>query len=355
MTNLDDLTQIQKLDRGNILSSIEHLPEQISQAWKDTKYLSLPESYSNCQNIVVAGMGGSGLGGRIVHHLEAEKLRVPIEVVTSYKLPNYVNKDTLLILSSYSGNTEETISAAYDGIGKNACVVGIATGGKLAEILKKENLPIYIIEPRNNPSGQPRMGLGYSITGIFGILDKCKLLNIGDEDMGEIVDCAEKFVREYGVRNHTSKNPAKKMAEKLVRKIPVLMSSEHLVGVTHAFKNQLNENAKVFSVHFPISEANHHLMDALKFPNKAREILHFVFLESKNYYSRFTKIYSITEDVVKKNGYGYEVYRTLSKKKAEEVFEILVFGSYVSFYSAMLHGIDPTPIPWVDFFKEELK
>ena len=352
---LDDLEKIAKLDKGNILSSIEHLPEQVDQAWKDTKYLALPKSYSDVKNIVVAGMGGSALGGRIVHHLEAEKLRAPIEVVTSYKLPNYVNKDSLVILSSYSGNTEETVSATYGAIDKNACVVGIATGGKLAEILKNKNLPIYVIEPRNNPSGQPRMGLGYSIASILGILDKCKLLNLTDEDLGEIVDCTEKFVKEYGVRNHTSKNPAKKMAEKLVGKIPVLMSSEHLVGVTHAFKNQLNENAKTFSVHFPISEANHHLMDALRFPQKAKEILHFVFLESRNYYPRFEKIYSITEDVVKKNGSGYEVYRTLSKKKVEEVFEILVFGSYVSFYSAMLHGIDPTPIPWVDFFKEELK
>src|SRR5258708_4324529 len=172
---LDDLAQIAKLDKGNILSSIEHLPEQIEDAWVSIKNLEIPEDYTRVKNIVVAGMGGSALGGRIVYYLEFKNLRTPIEVTTNYHLPNYVNEDSLVILSSYSGNTEETISSATDALKRRAKIVGIATGGKLVELLKGK--PVYLIDPRNNPSGQPRMGLGYSISSILALLSKLNFIS----------------------------------------------------------------------------------------------------------------------------------------------------------------------------------
>ncbi|HWA51887.1 MAG TPA: bifunctional phosphoglucose/phosphomannose isomerase [Patescibacteria group bacterium] len=352
---LDDLPKISQLDKGNILSSIEHLPEQIQDAWNEIQKVELPQEYGDCQNIVVAGMGGSALGGRIVHYLEFKNLRVPVEVVTNYHLPSYVNNKTLVILSSYSGNTEETISCAADGVNKNAKIFGIETGGKLLEILEEHKLPFYKIDPANNPSGQPRMGLGYSISSILAILSKLKFIDIEDDEILNAIEITEKFVKEFGVRSHTENNIAKKLADKLANKIPVLISSEHLVGSTHAFKNQLNENSKNFSMHFEISELNHHLMEGLKYPAKAKEILHFVFFESNNYFERIQKRYSITQDVVKQNGYGFDIYKMQSKHKLEEVFELLALGSYISFYIAMIHGIDPSPIPWVDYFKKKME
>src|SRR4051812_42036118 len=116
MANLDNLTEISKLDEGKILASIEHLPEQIKQVWQQINYLAFPSDYKDVQNIVVCGMGGSALSGRIVHSLMFNNLSVSIEVVTGYKLPNYVNEKSLVILSSYSGNTEETVEAAHDAI-----------------------------------------------------------------------------------------------------------------------------------------------------------------------------------------------------------------------------------------------
>ncbi len=352
---LDDLAQITKLDKGNILGSIEHLPEQIDDAWKAISGLQIPEDYSKSQNIVVAGMGGSALGGRIIHSLEFKNLRAPIEIVNGYHLPNYVNENTLVILSSYSGGTEETISAMHEAIKKNAKIIGITMGGKLLETLKEKELPVYIINPSNNPSGQPRMGLGYSIASILGILSKLHFINTNDDDIKNCIETTEKFVKEFGVRTHTEVNHAKKIAEKLSRKIAVLISSEHLGESAHAFKNQLNENSKTFSMHFEISELNHHLMEGLKYPAKSKELIHFLFLDSKNYYDRILKRYPITRDVINQNGFPYEVYETSSKTKIEEVFEILVLGSYVSFYIAMLHGIDPSPIPWVDYFKKKME
>ena len=354
MDMLDDFAQIAKLDKGNILGSIERLPEQISESWNEIKDLELPKEYASATNIVVSGMGGSGLGARMVKHMHFSHLGVPFNIVNGYFLPNYVNKNTLVILSSYSGNTEETLSAAHDAIKKKAMIVGICTGGKLYEILTKEKLPVYKIDPKNNPSGQPRMGLGYSLTSILGILAKLGFVNTTDEDTSKYIETTEKFVKEFGVRKHTNENIAKKIAEKFSAKAVVLMSSEHLIGVTHAFKNQLNENSKTFSTRFTISESNHHLMEGLRYPAKAKDVLHFLFLESANYYERIIKRYAITQDIVKQNGYEFDVYKTQSHDRNDEVFEILVLGSYISFYMAILHGINPSPIPWVDYFKTKM-
>lgn len=350
---LDNLAQIQKLDKGNILNSIERLPEQVEEAWEQTSnLLEIPPDYKNCQNIVIAGMGGSALGGRIIHYLEFNKLRAPLEVVTGYNLPSYVNSNSLVLLSSYSGNTEETITATHNALKRNAKIIGITTGGKLLDILERENLPVYKINPLNNPSGQPRMGLGYSISAISGILSKLQFIE--KSDMQSSINKMEEFIKEFGVREPSKTNIAKVFAEKISRKIPILISSEHLIGSTHAMKNQINENSKSFSMHFEISELNHHLLEGLKFPMKAKEILHFLFFESKNYFERIQKRYPITQDVIKQNRYSFDIYRLKSQDKLEEVFEILILGSYISFYMAILHGIDPSPIPWVDYFKQKM-
>jgi glucose/mannose-6-phosphate isomerase len=351
---LDELAQISKLDKKHILSSIEHLPEQIESAWNAVAKIDLPKEYNEARNIVVAGMGGSALGGRIVHYLEFRNLRAPIEIVTNYQMPNYVNENTLVILSSYSGNTEETIACTHEAIKRRAKIFGIEDGGKLLELLKNENLPFYLIDPKHNPSGQPRMGLGYSISAVLGLLSKLKFIECSDNDIRDSIQITEKFVKEFGARVHTNDNPAKKLANKFASKIPFIISSEHLVGVSHAFKNQLNENSKLMSVHFEIPEINHHLMEGLRYPSKAKETLRFLFLESKNYYERVLKRYPITQDVIKQNGFEYDIYKLTSKKKIEEVFEILVLGSYISFYIAILHGIDPAAVPWVDYFKEKM-
>lgn len=354
MQILDDLEKIRELDKGHILASIEHLPEQIDEAWRGVSYINFPKTCFDAKNIVIAGMGGSGLGGDVIHQLMFDKLRTPVEVVNGYSLPNYVGHESLVILSSYSGNTEETIASFHDALKKRATIVGISTGGKLGELLQKENLACYKIDPKGNPSGQPRMGLGYSIVGIMAILTKCGFLSLEPGDLQSLMIFSEKIVKEFGVRIPIRENIAKRMAEKLAGKIPVLISSEHLVGVTHVFRNQINENAKNFSFAFKISEANHHLIEGLKFPHNARNLLHFLFFESNNYHLRNLKRYGITQDVVNKNGYEYDIYKTVSRKKLEEVFEVLIFGSYISFYLAILHGIDPSPIPWVDYFKQKM-
>ena len=354
MANFDSVNQIIKIDKGNILGSILKLPSQIDQAWREVKTLEIPEEYRGAKNIVVSGMGGSALGGRIVDSLIADRVRAPLEVFTEFKLPYYVNKDTLAIFSSYSGETEETISAAKQAIEKGAKTVAICTGGKLEELFRQRKLPVYLINPIENPSKQPRMGVGYSISSTLAILNKLEFIAIDDTEIFSIIRVLGESISDFGVESPENKNLAKKLALKLKGKIPVLVASEHLLGSTHAFKNQLNENAKTFANLFDIPELNHHLLEGLRNPHKAKELLHFVLLESELYSAEIQKRYPITRDVIEQNGVETSIYKVRSEKKLDQIFEILVLGSFVSLYLAVLYDLDPSPIPWVDYFKSKL-
>jgi glucose/mannose-6-phosphate isomerase len=354
MINLDSPEEIEKFDKGKVLASIRLLPDQVEQAWEETKKLSIPKNYLHCKNVVICGMGGSALGGRIIDSFIVDRVNTPIETFTEYDLPHYVGKGTLVVASSYSGNTEETISAANQAIARKAKIVGITTGGKLAALFKKEKLPVYIVDPKANPSDQPRMALGYSIAAVMGLLSKCGFIYFNDEDIYQLAVTMRNFTKEFEVDVHSRENLAKKIAEKMRNKIPILIASAHLVGVAHAFKNQLNENSKVFSVLFDIPELNHHLMEGLKNPGKARELLHFLLLNSELYLPRISKRYELTADVIKKNGYTSTTYSPRSDTKISQIFEILTLSSFTSFYLAALYGCNPIELPWVDYFKEKL-
>ena len=133
-----------------------------------------------------------------------------------------------------------------------------------------------------------------------------------------------------------------------------MVASEHLIGTAHTIKNQFNESAKTFCALFDIPELNHHLMEGLKNPAKLKELFTFVFINSNKYTERVQKRYPITSNVVEKNGVSFQMFSPRSENKLSQVFETLVFGSFIVFYLTKKYSIDPMAIPWVDYFKQEL-
>jgi len=354
MSILDDTKKIKKIDKKNVLGSIEQLWSQCEQAWRETSQIKVPSNYKKVKNIVVNGMGGSALGAHIIQSLFSDRIKIPLEMINSYTLPRYVNKDTLYILSSYSGNTEEPLNTCKEALKRKAKILGITTGGKLVKFLRKNNLPAYIFSPQFNPSSQPRMGLGYSIFGQIGLLKQCGFLNIIKKESEEVFYTLKKLNNQFGIKIKRQKNPAKKIAQILKGKIPILIGSEHLVGNLHIIVNQINESAKNFSCYFPLPELNHHLMEGLTNPKNNSKNLIFVFIESNLYLKRIQLRYKITKEVLKKKNIEYVEFKAKEKTKILQSFEILLFGSYLSFYLSMLYKIDPSLIPWVEYFKKRL-
>lgn len=355
MDELDNLGAIKLLDKKNYLASVEEFPRQCEQAWEEVKAVVVPPEYQTAEYIVVAGMGGSGLGSWLIDSLFADRLKVPFEVINNYILPACVNEKSLVVLSSYSGTTEEVLAAFDEACRRGARCLGIAAGGTLVDLMKERNVPHYLINPKHNPSGQPRAGVGYSIMGIVGMLTQTGLLTVSDEEIKKVINTLDGMNQRYALSVLAEKNLAKQMAQSLKEKIIVLVGAEHLAGSLCVFRNQLHETAKNFANFYLVPELNHHLMEGLSFPQNNSQTLAFLFFDSSLYSPKIGRRMTITKDVVTQNKIPVLSFECLAEDKLSQAFETIQFGSFVSFYLAMLNGVDPSIIPWVDYFKEQLK
>lgn len=354
---LDDINIYKNLDTSNIFSSIGKLPDQINFSWNETdKVLDKCNiDFKSISNIVFSGMGGSALGAKFVKSLFLNQIRTPLEIVNDNKMPFFANANTLTIISSYSGNTKETVEALHDAVSKNNKIIGITAGGELEELFTRFGISFLKIDPSLNPCGQPRLGVGYTIGFFLKILQKSGTLSIDNESIENAIKTCGVYLENFDIRIPHDTNPAKKLAFLMKNKAIVLVASKHLVGVTQVMKNQINENAKAFAVNFEVPELDHHLLEGLKNPGEMSKLGHFVLLQSKNYDGDTKKRFKIVADILEKQGYTQSFYETRSENKIDDAFECLTLGSFVSYYLAILYNQNPTPIPWVDYFKKEFE
>lgn len=351
---LGDRQEIARIDISNVLGSVEELGKQCQHAWKEAGKVVVPASYGEVDNVVMCGMGGSGLGARVIDSVYSEQLRLPLIQIHEYHLSGFVNQRTLVICSSYSGETEETVANAKEAINRKAKWMAIGTGNTLIDLAKDQGIPFYQIDPKFNPSNQPRMAVGYSIAGQMALAAKARLINVSEEEIGEALAAMDKVQDGSGVEIEIEKNIAKQMAVKMKGKIVIFVAAEHLVGALHTVNNQQNENAKNFCVDVTIPELNHHLMEGLKHPLTNPENLVFVFVNSGLYPDRIRQRMLLTKEVVDKNGIETIVLEMVSAAKLSQAFELIQLGGFANFYLSILYGQNPAPIPWVDYFKERL-
>jgi glucose/mannose-6-phosphate isomerase len=351
---IDFPTIIDELDKSNTIGSIEQLGDQIQHIWEIAKDITIDPSYSKVNKVVVAGMGGSALGTHVIQTVYKDELTVPVIIAADYTVPNYVDENTLVIGSSYSGNTEETLSAVMDAQKKGAKIAGISAGGKLAAFLKENNYPALIFEPKYNPSNSPRMALGYSVFGQIALFSRLGLLKVSEQDYQEVLATIAEVHLKTSRHIGMEENQAMLLAFNLIDRVPVFTVAEHLEGAAHVVANQTNENAKTYSEYRVVPEINHHLMEGLQFPKSTEDTLYFITVHSDLYAANNQLRMKLTEDVLTQNSVEFLRMKLTGKTKLSQAFELLLFGSYTGFYLAMLHDIDPTPIPWVDWFKDQL-
>ena len=354
MKNLDDKKIMEKLDPSHVLDSIELFPEQCNQAWSESSVIRYADIYKQSKNIVVCGMGGSRFTPKSIKELYKDRISVPYEIIEDYTLPSYVDKETCVILSSYSGTTEEVYTCGSEAVKKGAKVTGLALGGKIIDFFKKNKLPYYQFDPKYNPCGQPRIGGGYMLFGHMGILHSLGFLTIDKSEIEQAVAWANTYGKLCNVRMQTDKNPAKQLAWSLIDTHPFIITSEFLRGFGNGFANQINETAKMISDYRHIPELNHHLMEGLKRPETLHQNGIFVFVTSPLYSSLIKKRYAITNDVVGKQHVKTITIELTGPTKLAQLLEGYTLSGFSTFYMAMIYDTDPVAIPWVDYFKSEL-
>lgn len=289
-------------------------------------------------------MGGSSLGGHVLATSCADRLNVPIELVNGYSLPRYVGRRTLVVLSSYSGTTEETLATAVQAARQRARCVVLTAGGALAKRAKTKRWPLMTLDTEHNPSNQPRMGIGSSAMALHGLLASLGKLTLASKDVERAAKAAGTDVTDA----------AKTLADRIGNRIPLLLAAEHLVGAAHVATNQINENAKRMAMWFALPEFNHHFLEALSYPEKAKRDFAAILFQSDAYHPQNIKRVALTAKLLAKHGIEPVVVTLDGGTRLEETWRLIRLGASVSLELALAFNINPEPVPNVQDFKNAL-
>ncbi len=333
------------------LESIFSFHKQFLTAFKETQKINLSEDIDEIREVVISGMGGSAFGGRVVRSAFLEdKLVAPVEIADRYELPNYADEKTLVICTSYSGNTEEILAVYKEAKSRGCPLICVSTDGKLAELSKIDQVSNYIFNPKDNPSKAPRTALGYNIGAVVGILSKFKLLNFSLEDADRTYKYMESFIKLISNNDKMSRQ----VAQEFLGRIPVFVSAEHLTSASHILRNFLNETSKHTAFVQEIPEMNHHFLDGLMYPKKNKDDLLFVYINSDLYSKQNKKRMKATRVITKKYGIADISMSLGAKDKFNEIWELLIIGCTASFYLSKIHGVNPSSNEMVDLLKSKL-
>lgn len=354
MNTLDNQKVLARFNKSRVADSISRFPEQMEEAWEEALKINLSKTYSNCRHLVFCGMGGSNLASELTRSVFSSQIKNPFILVHNYHLPQFVSRDSLVIISSYSGNTEEALSCFREAIKIKAKIICFTSGGKLLALAQKNKILFYQISKKFNPSGQPRYGVGSQLGAVLAILAKSKIINLNSREIKEGVNYLNRKNLNFNLNSEKIKNQAKQLAEKLFGRLVILSAAEFLSANAHIIANQINESAKNLAWSQLIPELNHHLLEGLSLPKEVRQKTTFFFLESSLYEVDIAKRFKITKKVLTRQKINYQKYQVQAKNRFLAALETLSFGSWLSFYLAVLNNQNPAGVPWVEYFKKEL-
>lgn len=357
ITNFNFMSnQIDSQSLDSVALSIHILAKQISDMLEQGKSFKLPKNYQKINKIVLSGMGGSNLAGRIFNSVFEADLKAPIIINADYEIPNWVSKDTLFIASSYSGNTEETIASYKEAKRRQAKIVVLtanSANNTLLKLAKRDKVPYLAFTVNHNPSNQPRLALGYAIFSLASILSAAGLVKIKTLS----IKLALSKLSKLSDKNLPTQanNPAAKLATEIVGCGFITVVGPFLAGNAHAFRNQLNENSKNRANYLVVPDMNHHALEGLSHPITCKDAVGMLFIESSLYHPRIQKRMTLTKEVAKKNEVKVMSIKLTGQTKLEQSLEFLSLGAWITYYLAELNHVDPIKIPWVDWFKKQLK
>ena len=352
MTLLDTPAKWEARDPDDMYGRILRFPEQVAEAIDIGKAAKLGElTRAKFRNVVVAGLGGSAIGGDLVRSYAAEWLKVPMMVVRDYVLPNFVGPDTLVLASSYSGNTEETLSAYAQAHAQKARILTFTTGGKLAERAHEDGHPVIEL-----PGGfMPRAALGYSFFPMLTALGKLKLIPDPARAMDETYNLLEERAMLYAKSTPQVENAAKQTAVAWHKHVPVIYAGTvRFDAVAVRIKGQIAENAKQLATANVFPEFNHNeLVGYGKVEHIASRLAVCIIRDTGDHRRTGFRMAIVRKMIADLNIDVCEVEST-GKDPLARMFSVIQWGDFASFYLAMLNDVDPTPVEAIDHLKREL-
>ncbi|MEO8514103.1 MAG: bifunctional phosphoglucose/phosphomannose isomerase [Ignavibacteria bacterium] len=342
--------EIEIHDSTNIFGVIAAFPEQIKQAIDIGSNIDIELDVSGIKNIIITGLGGSAIGGDLLRSYLQYEIKVPVQLNRNYYIPAYANEHTLVIASSYSGDTEETVSAYNDAKSKGCKIVCISAGGNLT--VMAENDKNFVVKvPRGY---QPRCALAFSFFTMLLFFIKLKFIASRDEDIQKVI---ERMKEKSGIYSdlQTQPNPAVKIAEHLNGRIPIIYSSNDLLDVVNLrWRGQFAENAKTlaFGNYFP--ELNHNEIVGWQENSDFLRNFALIYLLDREDNPRILKRQKITKEILEPyRGIDIEI-ESEGSSKLERIFDLIYLGDWISFYLAVINKVDPAPIEKINILKNKL-
>jgi glucose/mannose-6-phosphate isomerase len=348
--NLDDTATYKRGDPSDMLRHIHDVPVLCRRAWSQSLDLDLPQSYTLINEVAILGMGGSAIGGDLLSSLVIDECKAQISVHRGYNPPAFIDEKTLVIASSYSGTTEETLSAFKQTFATGARKMVMTSGGELGKIAAEHNLPAFIFDYKS----PPRAAMPLSFMALLGICCKLGLISDKGADVEEACYVLNKMAVSLNETTPEKDNPAKQMARRLHGNMVVAYGGEHLSEVAARWKIQVNENAKGWAVSGAFPELNHNSATGYTVPKEISEKSRVVMLRSASLHPRVLLRYDITGKILDQAGVKHEIADAEGKSKLAQMMSLILLGDYVSYYLALLYGIDPYPIKAVEYLKSEL-
>ena len=344
------MTTHTKIDISNMFESIYNFPDQMNEAIEIGKTIELKNKYEKISNIVISGMGGSAIGGDLCKSLANDSLSIPLSINRNYTLPNWVSNRSLVICSSYSGNTEESLSAYHDAKKKGAMILGISTGGELRSLLENNNLDCIAIPP----GLQPRAAVSFSFIPLLYILHK---LNVVDsrliQDLETVPDAIKSSREIYCIEEES--NSTYSLAKKIYGTLPIIYGEcDSTSTIALRWKGQLCENAKMLAYHNEIPEMNHNEIVGWQENAKIMNQLSVLWISDRLTHPRNKLRIDSSKNILNDLPCFQKEVAVEGKNFVERFVHLIHFGDWLSFWCSILHETDPTPVKKIDALKEIL-
>lgn len=348
---LDDLETTQNMDPSGMLGHIRGFPQHCQTAWDEIQTWRPTADWDDIKHILITGMGGSAIGGALLQGLVAGESGVPISVWCDYGLPAHVQgPDYLVVACSYSGNTEETLSTFREAVKRGTRTAAITTDGELAELAAGNGAALA----RFTYESEPRAALGFSFMQLLGVVSRAASLPDYSEHVDEAVQVMEAWQSEIGPEVRTQENAAKQLACRAEGKQLMALGAGPLGAVANRWKTQWNENAKQWAFFELLPELNHNSVCGFGIPDAVREHTLVVMLRSEDDHPRLQARWDATAELLAREGVAVERVYGRGHSRLAQMLSLIHFGDFVSFYLAVLNGVDPTPVDAIAFLKRRL-
>jgi glucose/mannose-6-phosphate isomerase len=332
-----------------MLELVAQLPDQLAHGLRLAA--ELPQLVG-VERVVVCGMGGSAAAAELARGVFREA-PAAIDVCRTYRLPGAIGASTLLVFSSYSGNTEETL-AAYDQDGAGPLTarrVAICSGGELAQRARRDGIPVVLL-PEGLP---PRASLGLGVGALFRLLECCGIARDVDAQIEEAAAVLRTGNDEYGPQAPVSENPARQLARRLYGKLPLLYAAAGLTeAVAWRWKTQINENAKAMAYVGVLPELDHNEIVGWDSAVRLREDLFVVALRDRQDHPRIQRRFTLTREVLGERVRGWESFESRGQGPTARALSLVQLGDYLSVYLAAEYGVDPMPVEPIERLKQRL-